>query len=68
MRSDAHPTIASVLLTNRADEEALRARQSRSIPLTRDGYTIRCRNGLIASMYTFPSRPFGFTRTAIWPR
>ena len=52
----------------RGDEEAVRARQYRSMSLTSDGYTIRYRNGLIAAMYAVPSSPFGFTRTAIWPR
>ena len=31
-------------------------------PISRSicGYTIRCRNGLIAAMYAVPNRPFGF--------
>jgi hypothetical protein len=48
--------------------ELFAARQVRSICRIIGGYTSRCRNGLTAAMYADPSRPFGFTSTAICPR
>jgi hypothetical protein len=38
---------------------------SRPIDRSSNGYTNAWRNGLIAAMYALPSRPFGFTSTAI---
>jgi len=43
------------------DVDRVGARHCRPIWASIGGYTIRCRNGLIAAMYAAPSRPFGFT-------
>jgi hypothetical protein len=42
------------------------ARQIRPSSRMIAGYTITCRNGLIAAILTVLNSPFGVTKTAIW--